>query len=119
MSQISSILSREIHNLHCIYFYREGIFLKAYERSAYAFVTGVQSFKIKNRFVKNVNQEIVSIGFPSEGLYKHFAKEKVKKVENRTEIELENEESKRVTIRSFFSELCGAWEYKAAFVCAR
>ena len=65
MSQISSILSREIHNLHCIYFYREGIFLKAYERSAYAFVTGVQSFRGKKRFVKNVNQEIVSIGFPS------------------------------------------------------
>lgn len=89
MNTISHILSIECTNTQHIYLYREGIFLKAYERSAYAFVTGVQSFRVKKRFVKNVNKEIVSIGFPSEGLYKHFAKEKVKEVENRTEIELE------------------------------
>lgn len=57
MSQISSILSREIHNLHCIYFYREGVFYKAYERSAYLFVKHVRSFQLKKKFIKNDTEQ--------------------------------------------------------------
>lgn len=91
MNTISQILALESTNTHYIRLYREGIFLKAYERSAYAFVIGIQKFMVKKRFIKCVNQEVVSIGFPSEGLYKHFAKEKVKEIENGVQVELEQE----------------------------
>lgn len=91
MNTISQILSFETQNVRHIRLYREGIFLKAYERSAYAFIVGVQQFMVKKKFVKCVNQEIVSIGFPSEGLYKHFSKEKVKEIENGVQIELEQD----------------------------
>lgn len=88
MNRIDEILCSESSNTHFIRLYREGIFYKAYERSAYAFVTGVQPFMVKKRFVKSVDRTVVSIGFPSAGLHKHFAPERVKKLENGVEIEL-------------------------------
>lgn len=88
MNRIDDILYSESSNTHFIRLYREGIFYKAYERSAYAFVTGVQPFMVKKRFVKSVGRAVVSIGFPTEGLHKHFAPERVKKFENGVEIEL-------------------------------
>lgn len=88
MNRIDDILYSESSNTHFIRLYREGIFYKAYERSAYAFVTGVQPFVVKKRFVKSAGRAVVSIGFPTEGLHKHFTPEKVKKLENGVEIEL-------------------------------
>ena len=38
MSNLSEILQNECINTHIIYFYREGVFYKAYDRSAYLFV---------------------------------------------------------------------------------
>lgn len=91
MNRINEILCLESSNTHFIRLYREGIFYKAYERSAYAFVTDVQPFMVKKRFMKSAGRAVVSIGFPSEGLHKHFAPERVKKLENGVEIELTQE----------------------------
>lgn len=91
MSTIIQILSTESANTSNIYLYREGIFYKAYERSAYAFVTGVQKFMVKKKFVKCANQEVVSIGFPSDGLYKHFTKEQVIEKDNGVQVNLEHQ----------------------------
>lgn len=88
MNTIIQILSAESVNTSNIYLYREGLFYKAYERSAYAFVTGVQKFMVKKKFVKCTNQEVVSIGFPSDGLYKHFTKEQVIEKDNGVQITL-------------------------------
>ncbi|WP_160119397.1 hypothetical protein [Bacteroides faecalis] len=49
MNRIDDILYSESSNTHFIRLYREGIFYKAYERSAYAFVTGVQPFMVKKK----------------------------------------------------------------------
>lgn len=65
MNALTHILSTERNNTSHIYLYREGIFYKAYERSAYAFVTTVQQFMVKKKFFKCTNCEVVSIGFPS------------------------------------------------------
>lgn len=91
MNTIIQILSTESANTSNIYLYREGIFYKAYERSAYAFVTGVQKFMVKKKFVKCANQEVVSIGFPSDGLYKHFTKEQVIEKDNGVQVNLEHQ----------------------------
>ena len=47
-----------------MYLYLEGTFLKAYERSAYFFHTYIQDFKLSRRYIKTVNRNVVSLGFP-------------------------------------------------------
>lgn len=89
MPSIQSILSRESLNTHHIFFYREGVFYKAYERSAYLFVTNVKLFQTKKRFIKCAHQEVVSIGFPTNSLRSYFAIDKIKEEGNMAEIELE------------------------------
>ena len=90
MPTINHIISIEDTNIQKIYFYREGIFYKAYERSAYAFVTHCRDFKVKRRYYKAVNCEVVSIGFPSACLGKYFPKDKVQEIQEGVEIELDN-----------------------------
>lgn len=52
MTTIESILAKESDNRQQIYLYREGVFYKAYERSAYLFVTRVKPFRAKKKTVK-------------------------------------------------------------------
>lgn len=59
MSNLVEVLSKEQDNTHTIYFYREGVFYKAYEQSAYLFVHHVKPFQVKKRFVKSVKREVV------------------------------------------------------------
>ena len=49
----------------------EGKFWKAYEQSAYA-LTKLYGFKPSKRFVKLVGEEIISVGFPQEQLFKYL-----------------------------------------------
>lgn len=88
MSNLQEILSNESENTHSIYLYREGVFYKAYERSAYLFVKNVKPFMVKKRFVKSVNQEVVSIGFPTNSLHNYFEKDKIQANENTAEVVL-------------------------------
>lgn len=60
MNALTHILSTERNNTSHIYLYRESIFYKAYERSAYIFVTTVQKFMAKKKFSKCTNQQIHS-----------------------------------------------------------
>lgn len=91
MSTLSSILSKESSNTHTLYFYREGVFYKAYERSAYLFVKYVRPFQVKKRLVKSVKQEVVSVGFPTNSLPNYFSADKIKEKENVAEIDLEKD----------------------------
>ena len=86
MSNLQEILLKESGNTDTIYFYREGVFFKAYEHSAYLFVKYVKPFMVKKRFVKSVNQEVVSIGFPTNSLHGYFEKGKIKENENTAEV---------------------------------
>ena len=60
MSSLLTFLSVELNNSGTLYFYREGVFYKAYEQSAYLFVKYVKPFQVKKRFVKSVKQEVAS-----------------------------------------------------------
>jgi hypothetical protein len=45
--------------------FREGIFLKAYETSAYLFHRFVKQYEVKTVYYKNINCSLLSVGFPS------------------------------------------------------
>lgn len=47
-----------------IYLYREGLFWKAYERSAIKFIQTITAYQVNTRFCKVVNMEVISLGFP-------------------------------------------------------
>lgn len=46
----------------------EGLFWKAYERSAYACCTQLRAFKPTKKYIKAMDGELVSIGFPQSSL---------------------------------------------------
>jgi hypothetical protein len=66
--KLSEICSTEKENRNRIYLYKEGSFWKAYERSAYLFVGHVREYQTKKRYIKNINMEVVSTGFPDSAL---------------------------------------------------
>ena len=60
------IISREFQNEDSIYLYREGMFMKAYERSAFFAHTLIHKFKLSMRYIKTVNMDVISLGFPEQ-----------------------------------------------------
>ena len=59
------IIALESGNTCCIRLYREGLFWRAYERSAYALCTRVHPFKAMKRQLKVLGGEtLVVAGFP-------------------------------------------------------
>ncbi|MDR3118380.1 MAG: hypothetical protein LBU44_03030 [Mediterranea sp.] len=61
---IEDIVKAEADNTGTIILFREGVFWKAYERSAYAFCKHIKSFVVRKKYIKSINDEIVSVGFP-------------------------------------------------------
>jgi hypothetical protein len=70
--EISGIVFIEEGNISHIHLYKEGSFWKAYERSAYLFVQHIKTYQTRLRYYKNIDQEIISIGFPDIALPKIF-----------------------------------------------
>lgn len=66
----AEILNLEDTNADKIYLFREGVFLKAYEHSAFLCFTYVHPFKLSRRFIKSVNRHVISLGFPELSLKK-------------------------------------------------
>lgn len=51
-----------------IYLFLEGNFWKAYEKSAFAFITQVKAYRPIKKYIKIIAAELVSIGFPFSAL---------------------------------------------------
>ncbi len=81
------VFDSEKENIGKIILYREGLFWKAYERSAYHFVSYVNSYKVSRKHVKSLADDVVSVGFPTSVLEAHKGK-----------FEIESEEYGRVII---------------------
>ena len=64
------ILSREEQNQDSIWLHREGMFMKAYERSAFFAHTLIHEFKLSKRYIKTVNMDVISLGFPEQTIPK-------------------------------------------------
>ncbi|MDC2175184.1 hypothetical protein PO073_24680 [Bacteroides thetaiotaomicron] len=80
MATTAEILNREELLKPCIYLYKEGVFWKAYQYSAYRVVQRHASFKLKKKFVKAVSCEIVSLGFPDTTLERMFDKQEIETI---------------------------------------
>lgn len=75
MPKIEEILHHEADKKPSeVVLFLEGKFWKAYEKSAYV-LTMMYGFKPSKRYVKLVNQEIISVGFPLESLQKYIGNE--------------------------------------------
>jgi len=66
---ISNILELEQVNTQ-ILLHKEGLFLRAYEHSAYLFVKYIKAYNLTKKFYKNVKQEVVYLGFPQSSFSK-------------------------------------------------
>lgn len=57
----------ELEDCNCdkLYLFLEGFFWKAYEKSAFLFVTEVKPYRPIKKAIKKMNTEVVSIGFPA------------------------------------------------------
>lgn len=64
--KVSDIISNE--DDQNIYLYKEGIFWRAYEYSAYAFVKNIRQYNVKKKFFKIMDKEVVYLGFPDGAL---------------------------------------------------
>lgn len=69
-TDILNKLRYETENANVIHLWLEGMFWKAYERSAYLFVHRISEYKPYKKFVRAVGGEVVAIGFPSKKLDK-------------------------------------------------
>ena len=54
-----------------LYLFKEGMFYKLYNQNAMWFVQNVKPYKVTKKFVKTVNQNVYSIGFPQTVLSLH------------------------------------------------
>jgi hypothetical protein len=54
-------LATQNNKLYC---FKEGMFYKVYNQNAMWFTQHIKGYKINSKFVKTVNQQVFSIGFP-------------------------------------------------------
>ena len=79
--------------------YPEGVFYKAYERSAWLACMHLGELLVKKRHVKKAGQDIVSVGFPKNALKKWAGNRKVDISDNAATIFLS--ENDRIPIQEF------------------
>ena len=77
MASTAEILEKEELSEPCIHLYREGIFWKAYQYSAFRVVRRQANLKLKKKWVKAVSREVVSLGFPDVTLQRIFDKSEI------------------------------------------
>ncbi|MCD8184878.1 MAG: hypothetical protein LUE99_19425 [Bacteroides sp.] len=61
---VKEIIQMENSNQNTIILLREGIFWRAYEKSAYAFSMQIHPYKATRKWVIAVKQDVISLGFP-------------------------------------------------------
>lgn len=65
---LSDILMQEAPGNPDIHLHREGLFWKAYEYSAYQFIHTVRAYNPQKKWMKGLQRDIVSLGFPDRVL---------------------------------------------------
>lgn len=63
-------LQLETVNTGVVHLWLEGMFWKAYERSAYLFVRRISGYKPYKKWIKSAGGEVVAIGFPTKAFDK-------------------------------------------------
>lgn len=75
MATITRIIETERENYDRIHLFREGLFYKAHQHSAFMFNTRIKSFKTVKKFYKAAGCDVVMLGFPSKMLSGLFPEE--------------------------------------------
>ena len=68
--RIFDIYKLEHENPDCCFLIKDGIFWRAYEKSAMLFHRHIKSYEIKKTHFKGINTTLVFLGFPDTGLEK-------------------------------------------------
>ena len=68
--KIKDILELENSNINNIILHKEGLFWRAYEKSAYLFTLYIKAHQITKKYYKNVNSNVVYLGFPQSSFSK-------------------------------------------------
>ena len=71
---IKEILKLETDNDSSIILHKEGLFWRAFEVSAFLFVQHVKEYQLTKKYYKNVNREVVYLGFPDSALEEVLSK---------------------------------------------
>ncbi len=71
---ITETLRSEQENKQSIILYKEGMFWKSYEHSAYLFCKHIREYRVLKKFYKICKCEVVSLGFPESALEGHLVK---------------------------------------------
>jgi len=66
--KVFDIYKLELENPDCCYLLKDGIFWRAYERSAMQFCTTIKSYKVTKKHFKGIRATMVYIGFPNKHL---------------------------------------------------
>jgi hypothetical protein len=83
MASLQEIIELEIPASDRIHLYLEGIFWKAYQRSACRMVEKNGKLKVSKKHIKSLGQDVVSIGFPDASLSKYFGEQDYERVGDR------------------------------------
>lgn len=87
--KIHEILKIEQNNINSIFLFKEGIFYRCYELSAFRFVNHFKEYKTVKKYVKVADCNIVYLGFPQnalDDLTNGISKNKIFVNENYTEL---------------------------------
>jgi len=66
----NELLEIEKDNIDSIFLYKEGVFWRCYETSAWYFIKNIREYRVFKKFFKIVNQNIIYLGFPDSILEK-------------------------------------------------
>ena len=80
MASIREIIEKEESSTGVIHLYLEGIFWKAYQESAYRLVQRMGKLKATKKYIKVVDREVVSVGFPDSALLKYFREDEINRI---------------------------------------
>ena len=78
------IIDRELCNTDSVWLYLEGTFLKAYERSAFAFCTRIKSYNVLRKESKTLGRDILYVGFPQSASDRTLANCMVQRIDDKT-----------------------------------
>ncbi len=101
--RISDILIKENNNSGQIILHKEGLFWRAYEKSAYLFSINIRKYKIIRKYFKGIAKDVVFLGFP------HIAKEDVLNDINIQDIQ---SDEKQIIITGYQFDIIGFKEWK-------
>jgi hypothetical protein len=101
---IKEIMGIEADNRDTIYLHKEGLFWRAYEVSAYLFVSHIKEYRPIKKYYRVVEDEVIYIGFP------HTSLESISTILATHNILVKDEKLTKVAVSSVDQDLYQSWK---------